>query len=377
MKFLYESLLLLWDEKIRTFAATIQVMVFITALTISAGAYKTSTKYTTLYEQYNLNDKIYFSENMAFVESDSKENNLSVIFNYAESFQLISKNDETINCLCYRNDAFKNCVPQLYKGKYPNNKNDCIISYDLFRKLKCDVGDSVNLFDNDRNKYCMNISGVLSREALMISTSVSGSDLTLKAVFCEPDSSVIFFDFPEALNGHQPKVNKCRSGLAEVSCDSTLSEVKKAMINSDMSAFTFAEMEEYEREENKDIILSFVMLSVVLIVVGVVGIGVNNFLVLKVNKRKFGIYYTCGMSQTDCFLILILRNLITIAISSILSFFIVSLLRVIDYISELAVSNNYILIFTGFSAVILALSSVPLYFEIKRNDPIELFGGEN
>ena len=376
MKLLYESWHLLWDEKIKTFAATIQVMVFIVALSISAGAYNTTTKYITLYEKYELNDKIYFSENLAFVESDTKENNQSFTLNYAENFQLTDKNSESVNCLCYRNNAFKNCVPPLYKGEYPNNKNDFVISYDLFQKLKCNVGDIINLFDSEGNKYYLKISGVLSQDALMLSTSVSGSDLTLKAVFFEPKCSAIFFAFPETSNGNQPQFNKCRSGLAEVGSNITLSEAQKAIMNSDTSAFTFAEMEKLEREENKDIFLSFVMLSIVLIIVGIVGISVNNFLVLKVNKRRFGIYYTCGMSQTDCFLILILRNLITISISSILSFFIISLLQVTGYISDLAVSNIYILIFTVFSTVILALSSVPLYFEIKQKTPIELFGGE-
>lgn len=60
MKMLYEALHLLWDEKIRTFAAIIQVMIFIVALTIAAGAFRSTIKYTALYNQYNLNDKIFF-----------------------------------------------------------------------------------------------------------------------------------------------------------------------------------------------------------------------------------------------------------------------------------------------------------------------------
>ncbi len=377
MKLVKEAVAFLWDEKLRAITAVIQIVLFIITLSLASGALAATEMYVKQVEKGLLTDKLFVTggSDALGTDSDALSERIpeDVALHYGKMGSLLYGDDNNLNCLCYESDVLRKTVPDLYKGSLPEKVNECIVSYDLYKKFGLKVGDILDADGGNGSIYRLSVCGILKKDAKLLSGTVSGSSLTLKIVYPKAENTLIFYSLPQNTAGEKAAFRACRSGIAVAENNRSAADVQKKLNKNGYTAFTFEQMTAQEKKENYSVTVEFAMISVILVFVGAAGITVNNFLVLKVNKRKFGIYYACGMSRGDCFKIIALRNFVLLALSAVISFFGVALIGFSGMGKDINVSNLYVLLYTAVAALILVFSSLPVYYELKRKKTIELF----
>ncbi|NLA76855.1 MAG: hypothetical protein GX851_03340 [Clostridiales bacterium] len=120
----------------------------------------------------------------------------------------------------------------------------------------------------------------------------------------------------------------------------------------------------------------FMTFAVVILLVGLVGIGANNFLVLEQHERVLAVYYMSGMAWGDYFKLLLLRNAWLIIISGVLSSGVTMIMSQTVLGNDFTMFAGITIPATAFLFAAVFLSSLPVYFRIKSMNPIYFFKGE-
>ena len=117
----------------------------------------------------------------------------------------------------------------------------------------------------------------------------------------------------------------------------------------------------------------FTSFAIVLFFITFINVTANNFLILKFQEKRFGIYFLCGMSYGEIFKIISLRNGLLIGISCILSLGVISYIWKFSYIDEFSFNITTLLSSLIIVAILTMISEIPMYLKMKNTEPIRFF----
>ena len=334
------------------------------------GTVITAKSLSNKLEKSELSTCYYYSygiENPLAVVDESKN------VRFFDSFSVPFNKNESLTVFSYPADYLRESNLRLKNGTICRelDKNNCLISYDIYKKTGMKKGDILNIQYGEEN-ISFKIQGVLHCDEQINKFSASGAEgLTLKLIYEKPKNTVIF---TESDNFKSSNATKLKCGIFENSKNLSDKQVKE-LFESDGEIHSFSEMLSEEKAENKSIVYFFATFAVVLMLITMINVTSNNFLALRFCEKRFGIYYLCGMTFSMISVILVIRSLIMLGLSYILSVGVIMLIRHFATVDEFTFSIPIALISFGFVLISILFSNLPLYIKMRRTVPIQFFYG--
>ena len=370
MKLVKEAYRLLSLDAIKSLLLIFQITAFIVLFNISIGTVVTAKSLSNKVEKSGLSDCYYYSygiENSLAAVDESKN------VRFFDSFSAPLNKNEDLTFFAYPADYLRESNLRLKNGTVCQelSKNNCLISYDLYKKTGMKKGDILNIQYGGKN-LSFEIQGVLYCDEQINKFSASGAEgLTLKLIYEKPKNTVIF---TESDNFKPSNATKLKCGIFENPKNLSDEQVKE-LFESDGEIHSFSEMLSEEKIENKSIVSFFVAFTVVLMLITMINVSSNNFLALRFCEKRFGIYYLCGMTFSMISVILVIRSLIMLGLSYVLSVGVIMLIRHFAAVDEFAFSIPIVLVSFGFVLIFILLSNLPLYIKMRHTAPIQFFNG--
>jgi len=109
-----------------------------------------------------------------------------------------------------------------------------------------------------------------------------------------------------------------------------------------------------------------------ILIMCIISIGSLNFVRLYNKKYEYGVYYLCGSTINDIVIISTSRNLFISLLSSITGFVITVSLSNINEIADRIFDYKTFGSVLIVSILIYLISSIPIYLELKNQNPIRL-----
>lgn len=368
MKLVRETYKLLASDAFKSILLIIQTAGFIVLFNISIGTVNTAKILSDKVQNTSLKNAYYYSYGQAGIKDISEIDALNDV--YFPSYFNSEFNGQKMTAYCY-SDSFliENQLKLKNGGKIERlQKNECIISSDLAETANLKKGSKLKFTYNCKTLE-LTVIGVLHRDEQIIKFTVSGSDLTLKSIYIKPQNTVIFTSCDAVLE----------SDMTAFPCGiykNTDALTEKEIINKfgGYGEITpFARMLNEETVENRSIVMLFNSLAIVLLIVSFVNVTVNNFLILKLQEKRFAVYFLCGMSFGEIIKIISLRSAILTGISYLVSFSTLSALRRFSYIDEFSFNALSFILSLILTAVITGVSEIPIYAKMKNTEPIRYF----
>lgn len=370
MKLVKEAYRLLSLDAFKSLLLIFQITAFVVLFNICVGTVITAKSLSNKVENSGLFNCYYYSygiENPLAVVDESKN------VRFFDSFSASLNKNDNLTVFSYPADYLRESNLRLKNGGVCRElgKNNCLISYDVYKKTGMKKGDILNIQYGEEN-ISLKIQGVLHYDEQINKFSASGAEgLTLKLLYEKPKNTVIF---TESDNFKSSNSTKLKCGIFENSKNLSDKQVKE-LFESDGEIHSFSEMLLEEKTENKSIVSFFAAFTVVLMLITMINVSSNNFLALRFCEKRFGIYYLCGMTFSMISVILVIRSLIMLGLSYVLSVGIIMLIRHFATVDEFAFSIPIILVSFGFVLIFILLSNLPLYIKMRHTAPIQFFNG--
>lgn len=384
MKIIKESFSFLSEDISRTCATLLQLIIFIVAASVSLGALVTTNYYVRKAEKSHLDNYVYFSMEPYYTPAEQSAmkakltDELGVAYTPVSPryYQVSIENGEIADIQCYNSEGLRNMDIDLYRGNTPDelNANECLISYDIYKKYGCRVNDVISVAQGSE-VFKLKISGIVKQDESIPGFTRSGTAVKVKNLYDSCQNTIITYALPRSESGAELMTAEYHCGFIEVPEGADAKMVSKRLAPYGR-AHTFEEMARRDRAENRDMCIFFMTFAVVILLVGLVGIGANNFLVLEQHERVLAVYYMSGMAWGDCFKLLLLRNAWLIIISGVLSSGVTMIMSQTVLGNDFTMFAGITIPATAFLFAAVFLSSLPVYFRIKSMNPIYFFKGE-
>ena len=368
MKLVKEAYKLLSSDSFKSILLIIQMAGFIILFNISLGTVNTADFLSGKVENTALKNAYYYSYGQGGLQDNSSNSDLNSI-TFFDYFTPIYNNEQII-AERYTKDFLNENPLKLKNGAKIKTleKNECVVSYGFAQAMRLKKGDKIQLSYNNK-AFDLVVKGILHRDEQIIKFTTSGSNLTLKFIYEKPLNTVIFTAC-DNITEEDMKVYPC--GIFNNTNNLTNAEIENTYKKYG-EITSFKSMLAEEQEENKSIIMLFTSFAIVLFFITFINVTANNFLILKFQEKRFGIYFFCGMSYGEIFKIISLRNGLLIGISCILSLGVISYIWKFSYIDEFSFNITTLLSSLIIVAILTMISEIPMYLKMKNTEPIRFF----
>lgn len=372
MKLFKEAYKLLASDAFKSILLIIQTVGFIILFNLSLGTAKSAKLLSDKVKNTSLKNSYYYSYGSVGIQEFSKSDILNEVEFQHYFYPLCNGNDLIAYCLS-DNYLAENKLKLKNGDKIGSlSRNECLISPDLAKEMKIKKGDKINLIYDDLPLE-LTVKGVIHKNEQIIKFTVAGSNLNLKSIYIKPRKTIVLTLCDAVLksdmNTFPCGVYKNTNGLTEKEIENKFGEY--GVITS------FKSMMEEEMDENQSIVMLFTSLAAVLLMVTFINVTANNFLILKLQEKRFAVYFLCGMSFGDIYRIIPVRSLILVGISCIISFASLSYIQEFSFVDEFSFNAVPFIISLFIVVLLTVLSEIPLYIKMKNTEPIRLFEGSS
>ena len=234
-----------------------------------------------------------------------------------------------------------------------------VIGSDLSSRYK--VGDIITLPYFEKNAA---VIGVLERNAMVLRLGAGGNGMNLNDTFCTGNNMIIAcVDEIDEVFDNGGTVIKVASQYRQ--------EVFNLICNVSYT-FTFKELSESAYESNKLLTEMQSVVFVLMMIVCVAGVSSGNLLETINCKKRYAIYFLCGMDWAICVKVTLIECLIKLIIPSALGFWgFLKWCSKVDFYAMRITSVNFFITIFLLLAVFFLTSLKPL-LEIKRTSPVKI-----
>lgn len=249
-------------------------------------------------------------------------------------------------------------------GKWFGNSidNECIpivIGSDLSSRFK--IGDIVTFPFLNKSAA---VIGKLERNALVLTIGAGGSGVDLNDTFSSGNNAVI-------VCANADKISSEIGGTIIKAAPQYHKDVMKSI--ADVSyTFTFEDLSERAYESNKLLTEMQTVVFVLMMIVCVAGVSSGNLMETINCRKRYAIYFLCGMDWSICVRITLIENLIKLIIPSALGYW--------GFLKWCGGQNFYALRITDLNifitiiliAAVYFLTALKPLFDIKRTSPVKI-----
>ncbi|NLA76996.1 MAG: hypothetical protein GX851_04075, partial [Clostridiales bacterium] len=192
MKIIKESFSFLSEDISRTCATLLQLIIFIVAASVSLGALVTTNYYVRKAEKSHLDNYVYFSMEPYYTPAEQSAmkakltDELGVAYTPVSPryYQVSIENGEIADIQCYNSEGLRNMDIDLYRGNTPDelNANECLISYDIYKKYGCRVNDVISVAQGSE-VFKLKISGIVKQDESIPGFTRSGTAVKVKNLY--------------------------------------------------------------------------------------------------------------------------------------------------------------------------------------------------
>lgn len=368
MKLVKEAYKLISSDPFKSILLIIQTAGFIILFNLSLGTVNSARLLSDKVEKTSLKNAYYYSYGEAGVQNNLNDGSLKDV-EFQKYFRPLY-NELEITAYCLSEDYLAENQLKLKNGAKIGSihKNECLISSDLAKAMKIKKGEKIKLTYNGLPLELI-VGGVIHKDEQIISYTVSGNGLTLKAIYTKLQNTVIFTSC-DAVPKSELRTFPC--GIYK-NADGLTEEEIKDKFGGYGEITSFEKMLKEENEENQSIVMLFNSLAAVLLIVTFIYVTANNFLILKLQEKRFAIYFLYGMSFGEIYKIISIRSVILTGISYIISAASLSCIRQFSFVDEFSFNVLSFIASLVLVALITAVSEIPLYIRMKKAEPIRFF----
>lgn len=368
MKLVKEAYKTLSSDALKSILLVTQIVGFIILFNISLGTVNTANFLSNKVENTNLKNAYYYSYGQGGVQDISNNEDFKDVtfLNYFCSLY----NDTVITVYCYTEDFLQENQLEISNGSKIDNlsKNECLVSYDFAKRMNLKNGDTIHL-SCDETTISLFVKGILHRDEQIIKFTVTGSDLNLKTIYEKPKDTIILVSY-DGVSSQSIKPLPC--GIYK-----NTNELEETEVETKFKKYgeitSFESMLKEEQEENKSIVMLFNSFTTVLFFITFINVMANNFLILRFQEKRFGIYFLCGMSFDGVVKIISLRNLLLVGISSFIGLSVLSYIWNYSLIDEFSFNISSVTYSLMIVIMFTLVSEIPMYIKMKRIEPIRFF----
>lgn len=240
-----------------------------------------------------------------------------------------------------------------------NEYTPVVVSSDMSLRFK--VGD---IIDSRYLEKAGLVVGVLERNAMVITPGAGGNGIDLNDVFTTAENMIIAcVDEISERDEMGTKVIKVSPQNQQEVFD-TIGDITYT--------FTFKDMSDRAYEGNSLLTEMQTVVFVLMIIVCVTGVSSSNLLETIICKKRYAVYFMCGMDWADSVRISFVQSLIKLFIPSVLGY--IGFMMWCDgqhYYALRITGVNIILTILLVMSVFVLTSLMPL-FDIKRTSPVKI-----
>lgn len=273
--------------------------------------------------------------------------------------------DERAYYLLYPKDFLCNIKFLTTKGvwfdkyDFDDNTTPVVIGSDLAAKYK--IGGKYKFRGIDTE---VSVIGVLNRNAMVLRCGSGGNGIDLNSVFRKGNDVIIAcadnMDFSAS------------SGATIIKVSEQYHQNVLERISDIVYTFSFKELSDTAYENNRLITEMQFVVFALMMVVCVTGVSSNNLLETIRCKKKYAIYFMCGMDWKCCIRISFIEGLINLIIPTLLGYAAFLMWCDDQQFNALRVTNVNILLTILFIICVFALTSLGPLFDIKRTSPVKI-----
>lgn len=239
-----------------------------------------------------------------------------------------------------------------------DNKNSGLvpvaISYDLSYKFK--IGEEFDLLGK---RYV--IIGVLERNSQVLTSGAGGTGLNLSSVFDNSANTVIVCG-----DGPFNMVDNIivKGGLSGGENFDALNNIAHVV--------SFDELSKRYSEDNKELLTMQTTIFMLMLLVGIISTSSNNFLLSIINRKKYSVYYLCGMEWKTAAVISFVEAAVKLIIPAIAGYILFLIYCGQNQYNALMINGANILFTVVFLIVMFLLTSLKPLLDISRVSPVKI-----
>lgn len=232
---------------------------------------------------------------------------------------------------------------------------------------KFKLGDIVPLWvesaESDRGFVDCKVIGFLARDTMILQTGSSGSDMSTDMLFEIGNDTIIASVEHLTEYGRFGTVVKAspqnQQTVLDAVCDIT-------------ETFTFRYMADNSYEDNKIMTEMQSVIFILMMIVCIAGVSSGNLLATIACKKKYAIYFMCGMDWKTGVRITLAESVIKLVLPAIIGYTMFMRWCVKWDYWQLRVTSVNVIVTVIFIAVIFLLTSLMPLLDIKRTSPVKI-----
>lgn len=245
--------------------------------------------------------------------------------------------------------------------KYDFNDNaiPVVIGCDLAAKYKIGCKYKFRGIDTE-----VRIIGVLDKNAMVLRCGAGGNGIDLNSVFRKGNDVIVAcvdnMDFSNS------------SGATIIKVSEQYQQNVLDCISDIVYTFSFKELSDTAYENNRLITeMQFVIFALMMIVC-ITGVSSSNLLETIRCKKKYAVYFMCGMDWKRCIRISFIESLFNLIIPTLIGY--IAFLKWCEEqnFSALRITNTNVLVTTFFIIFVFVLTSLRPLIDIKNTSPVKI-----
>ena len=245
------------------------------------------------------------------------------------------------------------------KYDYDDNAIPVVIGSDL--EAKYTIGGKYKFRGIDTE---VKIIGVLDKNAMVLRCGAGGNGIDLNSVFRNGNDVIIAC----ADNIKTP----IKTGATIIKVSEQYQQNVLNCISDIVYTFSFKELSDIAYENNKLITEMQFVVFALMIVVCITGVSSNNLLETIRCKKKYAIYFMCGMDWKCCIRISFIEGLINLIVPTILGYVAFFMWCEKQQFYALRITNVNVLLTILFIICIFVLTSLGPILDIKNTSPVKI-----
>lgn len=233
-----------------------------------------------------------------------------------------------------------------------------VVGSELARRFR--VGEKISVYDND-NVFV--VIGVLERNAMVLDSGMGGNGANINGLFEIGNNTII------AINDEQDG-NSLRGAIIKV-CPENQIAVFNAIGNISYT-FTFKDISDKAYSENRLATEIQTIIFFLMMIVCIAGVSSGNLISSIDRKKKYAIYFFCGMNWSTGVLLTLEECLIKLVIPTALGYIVFYKWCVTRDFYTLRVTEINLIVTVVFLFGIFFLTSLAPLFNIKRTSPVKI-----
>ncbi|MCH5205111.1 MAG: ABC transporter permease [Oscillospiraceae bacterium] len=251
-----------------------------------------------------------------------------------------------------------------FEGNSDENVIPVVVGSDLADRFK--VGENISLYNPKHTEKNYLVIGVLERNAYIFTTGSSGTDMDTNYLFEQKNDAIIIIE--DNINEIMPFLH----GTAVIKASRENQQTVFDALGDYSRIFTFKYMSDNAYERNRTTTEMLTVIFVLMAIVCIAGVSSGNLLSTITSKKKYAVYFLCGMDCKTGVVTTFLESVLKLAVPGAVGYALFIHWREEQLYNGLRVTSANAAVTAAFLAAIFLLTSLMPLLDIKRTSPVKI-----